>query len=79
MTERLSSHTQWREWVCMFRFFLRVKYTSVGAKLRERISAQCEEGFPDVAGQGWNGIYGGHCQGKAGQASGGDKMEKFHT
>lgn len=51
----------------------------MGAKLRERISAQCEEGFPDVAGQGWNGIYGGHCQGKAGQASGGDTMEKFHA
>ena len=58
---------------------LGVKYTSVGAKLRERISAQCKEGFPDIAGQGWNGICGGHCQGKAGQASRGDKMEKFHA
>ena len=52
----------------------RVEYASVGGTLRGWISAQREERFPGVTGQGWNVPFcRGTCQGKAGQTSAGIK------
>lgn len=40
--------------------FQRAEYAAAGGTLRGWVSAQCKEGFPGVAGQGWNGPF---CEG----------------